>query len=324
MVDDVAQGLPKAARNAMPASAGGTRSQRPEEDSIDVACPLCGAPGSTTWLLRGEWRYRKCAACSSVWLDPLPSEAWAEDFYDHGYFEGGGRGGYRDYLADEAQHLANARARIELARRFGATSPGLWLDVGCATGYTLVEARNAGFDVCGVDVSPWARSVAGERFKLDVYATLSDAAHQHAGQASVVTMFQVLEHLPDPIAALKQARACLQPGGLLLIESWDRASLVARLFGRHWQQISPPSVVWLFDRASIDTLLIRAGFDRRAILATAKAVSVGWACGLLAEKLSPSFSPALSKIAGSRWGWLQLKYRLGDLVTVVAAVPEVQ
>lgn len=318
MAEDAPHGLPQAARGASPASAGGTGSQPAAGDTIGVACPLCGTPGSTTWLLRGEWRYRQCAACSSVWLDPLPSESWAEDFYDDGYFEGGGRGGYRDYLADENQHLANARARIELARRFAAAAPGLWLDVGCAAGYTLAEARSAGFDVRGIDVSPWARKIARQRFQLEVYPSMPDAVRQHAGQASVVTMFQVLEHLPDPLAELEQARACLRPGGLLLVETWDRGSLAARLFGKRWQQITPPSVAWLFDRKSLEYVLRRAGFETREILATTKAVSVRWACGLLAEKLPATPSSVLSRIARSRFGQLELNYRFGDLVTAVA------
>ena len=214
--------------------------------------------GSTPWLSKGEWQYRRCASCSAVWLDPLPADGWAEDFYDHAYFEGGGRGGYQDYLADEAQHKANARARIAMATRFGAAPPGLWIDVGCAAGYTLIEARDAGFKVSGIDLSPWARAAARERFGLEVLASLAQAQHLHGDRADVVSMFQVLEHLPDPILALSQARRCLRTGGLLVIETWDRASLVARLFGRHWQQITPPSVAWLFDRKSLASALSMA------------------------------------------------------------------
>lgn len=257
-----------------------------------------------------------------MWLDPLPSESWAEDFYDRPYFEGGGRGGYRDYLAEERQHMANATARVALAKRFGAAAPGLWLDVGCAAGYTLAEARSAGFDVRGIDLSPWARAVAHERFQLDLYPSLVEAMREHQGQASVLTMFQVLEHLPDPLAALEQARACLQPGGLLLIETWDRASLAARLFGKRWQQITPPSVAWLFDRRSLGYALAQAGFGLRTIVPAAKAVSIGWVCGLLAEKAPKPLAPVFSRVADSRLGKLKVNYRLGDLVTVVAIADE--
>lgn len=281
-------------------------------------CPLCGAGDSGLWLRKGDWQYRHCMNCSAVWLDPLPSLAWAEDFYDHAYFEGGDRGGYRNYLADEVQHLTNARARVELARRFGAAPPGLWVDVGCAVGYTLVQAREAGFEVRGVDVSPWARGVARQHFGLDVVASLSEVQHQRSGQASVVTIFQVLEHLPVPLGVLQQARACLRPDGLLVIETWDRASLAARLFGKRWQQITPPSVAWLFDRKSLGYALAQAGFELSTIISTSKAVSVSWACGLLAEKVPRRISPMLSRLADSSIGKSSMTYRLGDLVTVVA------
>jgi len=281
-------------------------------------CRICDSADSTPWLQRGEWRYRLCKACSAVWLDPLPAENWAESFYDQGYFVGEGRGGYRDYLADEVQHRRNARSRLALARRSGAESPGRWVDLGCAVGFTLDETRRAGFTVLGVEASSWARSMAREKFGLPVFATLADARREMTGPATVVSMFQVLEHLPDPVGALKEARACLRPGGLLLIETWDRGSLVARLFGRYWQQITPPSVLWLLDRKSLAYSLEKAGFRVTAILRTSKRVSVGWVLGLLAEKLPRILVPAIRFLERSALGKLGFSYRLGDLVTIVA------
>ena len=131
-------------------------------------------------------------------------------------------------------------------------------------------------------------------------------------------MFQVLEHLPDPAAALAEIRACLRPNGMLLIETWDRGSLVARLFGRYWQQITPPSVLWLLDRKSLVSLLERAGFRVNAILRTSKKIGVGWGLGLMAEKMPRVFSPAFRLLERSPVGRFGVSYRLGDLVTVVA------
>jgi len=281
-------------------------------------CRICQSSHSTPWLRRGGWSYRHCGACSAVWLDPLPAEGWADGFYDRGYFAGGGRGGYDDYLAGETQHRINARARLAIAQRFGAAAPALWVDFGCAVGFTLDEARRAGFTVLGVELSSWAREVARERLGLPVHPTLAEAQREISGQAAVVSMFQVLEHLPDPLAALEQVHACMRPGGLLLIETWDRGSLVARMFGRYWQQITPPSVLWLLDRESLASMLERAGFRVTAVLRTSKRLSLGWGLGLLAEKLPRSLAAPFRFLERSRISSLGVSYRLGDLVTIVA------
>ena len=287
---------------------------------MEGACRICGSEKSAPWLDRGQWHYRVCADCSAVWLDPLPAESWDEAFYDQGYFAGGGRGGYQDYLADEAQHRTNGRARIALARQFGATAPGTWLDVGCAAGFTLDEARNAGFRSHGVELSAWARTVASNRLGLQTFKTLTEARDKLAGEVDVLSFFQVLEHMRDPVAALENARACLQPAGLLLIETWDRGSNLARFFGRHWQQIAPPSVLWLFDRSSLAHALNRAGFSKWQFLGTSKRISLGCALGILADKEPRFVGRALRALGRSALRKVAITYRLGDLVTVAATV----
>lgn len=281
-------------------------------------CGICGSRKSFPWLEHGKWRYRACAECSAVWLDPLPSDGWAETFYDQRYFTGGDHGGYADYLADEEHHRVNARARIALARRFGAVPPGVWLDVGCAAGFTLDEARKAGFCVLGAEPSAWARAVARERFALDIFPTISDVQRKSAGQIDVASLFQVLEHMREPVAALRTARDCLRPGGTLIVETWDRGSLVAQLCGRYWQQITPPSVLWLLDRKNLAHMLVCSGFRQQAIVRTSKRVSVGWALGLMAQKAPRVLAPALRALGQSGLGRLGVSYRLGDLVSVVA------
>lgn len=285
---------------------------------MPAPCGICGSEKSAPWLERGGWSYRCCAECSAVWLDPLPAESWAEEFYDQRYFAGGGRGGYHDYLADEAQHRINGRARIALGRRFGAAPPGIWLDVGCAAGFTLDEARKEGFTAVGVELSAWARKFAADRFELTVFTTVAEARLSLKGQTDIVSLFQVLEHMRDPVAALADAHACLRPGGLLLIETWDRGSRLARLFGKHWQQITPPSVLWLLNRRSLARALDRAGFRIRSMHATSKRVSVVCALAILAEKKPRLFGTALRVFGRSALRGLALTYSLGDLISVAA------
>jgi SAM-dependent methyltransferase len=281
-------------------------------------CRICGSAGSNPWRKRSTWLYRSCPNCSAVWLDPMPPEGWAELYYQRGYFTGESPGGYHDYLADEALHRSNARGRIALARRFGAAPPAVWLDVGCAVGFTLDEARNVGFTVLGVELSAWARTIAFERYGLAVVSSLAEARQRIPGRVDIASLFQALEHLSDPLAALRDLRACLRPGGLLLIETWDRGSLVARLSGRYWQQITPPSVLWLLDRRSLAQVIERAGFRLEAIVRGSKRVSAGWVLGILALKAPRLFGPVLRMLGDSRVLRLEMSYGLGDLVSVVA------
>jgi SAM-dependent methyltransferase len=281
------------------------------------ACGVCASPGRRPWLRHREWSYMECTGCSAVGMSSMPAAGWAASFYDVGYFRGGGRVGYLDYIADEAQHRLNARDRVRLARRFGADVSSRWLDVGCAVGYTLDEARKSGCEVLGVELSEWAATLAHDKLGLPVKRSMREALDSRGPGFDVVSFFQVLEHMPDPVAALKDARACLRNDGLLVVETWDRGSAVARLFGRRWQQIAPPSVLWLFDRASLGELLERSGFRMLTIERTSKKISVGWAAGLLADKAPAWLAGGFRKIATTPLGRMSINYRLGDLVTVV-------
>ena len=285
---------------------------------IGRGCRVCGSGLGPPWRALDRWLYRQCDACSAVGLDPIPSADDLHAYYQSSYFEGGGQAGYLDYLADEPLHRKNALARVQTARRFRTHAGGTWLDVGCAVGFTLDTARTDGYAVHGVEVSDWASSVARERFGLDVSASLAEARFVLQRPVDVLTMYQVLEHLADPLRSLQEARACLRPDGLLLIETWDRRSIVARLFGRFWQQISPPSVVWLFDRRSLDELLRRAGFRLMRIEVSPKFISIGWGLGLIADKLPGALQGLPRWIAKTRLGRIPFKYRFDDLILVVA------
>jgi 2-polyprenyl-3-methyl-5-hydroxy-6-metoxy-1,4-benzoquinol methylase len=125
--------------------------------------------------------------------------------------------------------IARANAgRLKCLARAGAHG-GRLVDVGCATGFFLDEAREAGWKVAGVDCSPWARSMAARQLGLETFESLTEARENAAAPFQAVTLFQVLEHLADPAEALREVAAALEPGGTLVVETWDRESLVARL-----------------------------------------------------------------------------------------------
>lgn len=280
-------------------------------------CSLCGWSGAQPLLTKGEFRYSRCPRCDAASLDPLPAEAAAEDLYDLGYFTGGATGAYDDYGHDEPIHRVNARKRLRVLERASLTAPGRLVDVGSAFGFFLDEARSAGWEVFGVDISVAARSTASDRFGMETFPDLESFAEGASAVVDVVTFFQSLEHMVHPVRALERARSVLSPHGGLVIETWDRSSLVARLMGSHWQQVTPPSVVHLLNRRSLAALLGRCGFSIRTIRATTKYVSLGAAGHLLAGKY-PRARGLLGPITGGPGERLRVRYGFGDLITIVA------
>jgi SAM-dependent methyltransferase len=285
-----------------------------------LPCPGCGSDTAPRPLLsKGTWSYATCPDCGLVHLDPVPSPDDSAALYGESYFTGGGVGEYIDYEADDELHRINARSHLARLARVRTGPPGRLLDFGCAHGFVADELRAAGWEVEGVEISDVAAQYARDRFGLTVYPDFEKArAANGEGAFDVITFFQVLSQLPSSAAALESAHALLRPGGMVMVESSNRASPIARRLGRRWHLIAPPSVISLFDPETLDALLRRQGFEPVARVPTRKAVSVGLVTNVLEQRYGRVFAPVRS--VGSRPGLRgrAIRYPFADLMTVVA------
>jgi SAM-dependent methyltransferase len=284
------------------------------------ACPGCKSEsGARPRFGKGNWVYATCPDCGLVHLDPVPTPEESAALYDVSYFSGGGLGQYIDYAADEELHRANARRQLGRIARVRADRHGELLDFGCAYGFFADEARTAGWKVEGVEISDEAARNAHERFGLTVYPDLATAvASKGASSFDVVTFLQVLAQLPRPADALASAHALLRPGGLVVVETANRASPVARVLGRHWHLLAPPASISLFTPRTLDGLLRRCGFERIALFPTRKAVTVG----LVANSLERTYGRVLAPLGyvgrSRRLRDRTVRYPFADLMTVIA------
>ena len=103
-------------------------------------------------------------------------------------FEEGGKSFYNDRLDSIKRHRGSGRL----------------LDIGCNYGIFLRLAREAGYEVCGIDISRPAVKYAREKLKLEVLHTTIKQARFPTGSFDIITMFGVLEHLNDPLGDLKE------------------------------------------------------------------------------------------------------------------------
>jgi SAM-dependent methyltransferase len=191
-------------------------------------------------------------------MDPRPTPEALLALYDERYFASDDpHCGYAVYTADREALVDKATRLLDALERHGPR--GRLLDVGCAYGFLLEVARARGWDVAAVEPATAVAAQVSARFGIPVPRDLAAAAHPDAS-FDAVTLWDVIEHLPEPRAELAEVARVLKPGGLCSVVTPDIDSLAARLLGRRWEEVQKlPEHVCFFGRASLGRLLEASG-----------------------------------------------------------------
>ncbi|MEY4762292.1 MAG: hypothetical protein RLZZ200_2148 [Pseudomonadota bacterium] len=175
------------------------------------ACPLCHGDSASTLAAYAELTWVRCD-CGLIYKRSEHPDPTAEGFYESGYFGAGDQG--RRYTKRTRRRVQKSRNQILDALNYIA--PGPMLDIGCSVGYTLQAGRELGLAPTGSDLSQYAIKTCREQgFRAEV-GELSRLPFAD-GEFSLVTMKHVLEHTPDPRAALREVARVLRPGGGVFI-----------------------------------------------------------------------------------------------------------
>jgi SAM-dependent methyltransferase len=207
-------------------------SQTVASESMErVPCPVCGSPAVEELYGRDRHlpvppfqlsvRVAQCAHCGFIYNNPRPSEAYWTDYYRRNSLSSGNvfrlegpNGTYTRLHAERAAFFAE-----DLAGR----PPGRFLDVGSGQGDFLLAMKGAlpgGWSLHGLEPSATAAADARARgFEVQA-GYLGDRVEEGEG-FDAVSLISVLEHLPDPLAALRELRRLVRPGGVLCLEVPD-------------------------------------------------------------------------------------------------------
>lgn len=240
----------------------------PATGLVGLSPSACYGCGGTRWhhlFTDKGYDLVECDDCGLAYLanPPKPEEVAALYVADDAY---------HGALADEedatvAMMRRTARQHLRFLRKNVADPAGMTLlDVGCSTGLFLDEARRAGFVVSGVEISPKSGGVARDRLGLDVHIGDWRTAGYADAQFDVITLLDLIEHLPDPIGELVALRRLLKPGGILLQSTPDIDGLFPRVSHRfakalgYWPHPEAPYHLFQFSKRTLTELTRRAGY----------------------------------------------------------------
>ncbi|MFH1199925.1 MAG: class I SAM-dependent methyltransferase, partial [Candidatus Micrarchaeota archaeon] len=150
----------------------------------------------------------KCNKCGFVYVNPRLRGETIVEGYSQAIDE--------TYVSQAAGREATFKSSLRIIEKH-RPQKGRILDVGCAAGFFLKAAKESGWEECGVEPSKWLADYGNKKLGLDIKAGTLAQAKFPAGHFDVVTLWDVLEHVPDPAAELDEVRRVLAPGGLLVV-----------------------------------------------------------------------------------------------------------
>jgi SAM-dependent methyltransferase len=187
-----------------------------------TSCALCG--GTTYRLLHdmGWRRILRCAGCGLVRADPFPTLEEKRAIETQGYTDEHAFPEVRDFFANCHRHFVEDPVIRAMRRHVGELesavgAPGTLLDVGAGTGIFMHLARERGWRPEGVDICPLTAEKAEKEFGLKIVVGPFEEHHFDGRRFDAATLLDVLEHVHDPLAALKRVHGILRPGGAVYV-----------------------------------------------------------------------------------------------------------
>lgn len=232
-----------------------------------IACPLCDHPASEPFLsvpgyaagVPDLFPLCRCSHCGFVFSNPRvpPDMIW--EYYASDYF-GDQQDPAPPWSAPDPALSVRGKQWSRLQRALRRPEPGRALDFGCGSGGLVAAMAAGGWQSTGVEPVESFRAQARQTApNSSIYADLEELAQAEPGVAfDVVLMVDVLEHCPDPVAALRSLREYVKPGGDLVVVVPSIASWERWLFGRdfyplqlplHYCQFTPRHLIAALDRA---------------------------------------------------------------------------
>lgn len=234
----------------------------------DVNCLLCGhnerrcrfEGSDRLYGGPGSFSLVECVRCGFLYLSPRPSPEEIHQYYPTRYAS------YQPAVYEERSLVRCVDRIVGLRQRCDAVvrhkRSGRLLDVGCGTGDFLAMMRgHPDWHVRGLEPVEAAATRAQAKYGLAVDLTPLESMSYPSESFDAITLWDVLEHLPEPVASLQRLAGALRPGGVVVVAVPSRDSLDARIFGSDWAGLDIPRHFSVFSERHLTAAFNQAGLD---------------------------------------------------------------
>ena len=218
----------------------------------------------------------RCGDCGMHYVNPRPaSELIVESYAD----------------AEDPAFVAQNEGRIQafrkvLAKVLPPSITGLrYLDIGCAGGASLEAARSLGHIPTGVEPSRWMADYGRKTYGVEILDGILEPGMFPPGSFDVITLWDVLEHVPNPGGLLELVRQLLKPDGTFVLSYPDFKGIVATLLGDRWPYWLSVHILY-YDRRPIKRHLAAAGFKVETVMPYWPVLQLGYMMDRAAEYIS--------------------------------------
>lgn len=193
----------------------------------------------------------ECKHCGLIYVNPRPDPSEIISEYT--------KGTDLDYVSQEEGRIRTFKECLRFLEKYA--KKGRILDIGCAAGFFLSVAKEADWDTYGVEPNKWMVEYGNKKFGLHMQAGTLETIKFPEEYFDVITMWDVLEHLPNPKQTLLEVNRILKKDGLLVVNYPNVDSLLARIFGRRWWFYLSVHLFY-FTHKTINKMLEKTGFKQ--------------------------------------------------------------
>ena len=244
-------------------------------------CPLCSQPARNA-IKKGDYQYKRCTSCGTLFVSDFLDPQQVYPNYSEAYFEANSstngvskeRRGYPSYREAEESLKNSFDNKLKVICKF--INQGKLLEVGAAYG-TFMSIANQFFECSGLDVSAHAARMAREIYGLEVQqGGIEQKTAFKDDTFDVVVMWDVIEHLIQPIEALKEVYRVLKPGGMIFFSTDDANNWLPRILGSKWWALAAPLHICHFSKEGAKVAFHHAGeFEKVGFVSDKRVYGIG-------------------------------------------------